>query len=273
MRRPVAVQAFEIGETDARAVRHALRAAIGETRAQPGLLERAQIGLGIIEAADVVAPVVHEGDAGIDRLGGREPRALIHVARLRISGRAPPWCGNSRTPAFSPDMLRNSEFHMCQWVSTRPGSTIMPAPLIVARARRVELGSDRDDGAVAHMHVAVGDVAGVALHGHDVGVADDEVAARGQSRRPARRWPCGAGLGAANAAPGRRERDLSAHRPAQNVLRRLRSDGRHASSCCRVSALLTSAPNSRVPRPRAREHGAASLVSGRSGLTTNSITS
>jgi hypothetical protein len=27
-------------------------------------------------------------------------------------------------------MPRNSEFHMCQWVSTKPGSTIMPRPSI-----------------------------------------------------------------------------------------------------------------------------------------------
>ena len=25
-----------------------------------------------------------------------------------------------------PDMLRSSVFHMCQWVSTRPGATIIP---------------------------------------------------------------------------------------------------------------------------------------------------
>jgi hypothetical protein len=30
-------------------------------------------------------------------------------------------------------MLRSSVFHMCQWVSISPGSTIMPSPLI-ARA-------------------------------------------------------------------------------------------------------------------------------------------
>ena len=50
---------------------------------------------------------------------------------------------------------------MCQWVSTRPGSTIMPAPLIVGRARGIELLPDGHDRAVPHMHVAILDVAGV----------------------------------------------------------------------------------------------------------------
>ena len=51
------------------------------------------------------------------------------------------------------------------------------APVDRRRARRLEAWPDRDDGAVRHMHVAIGDVAGV-VHGHDIGVADDEVAAR-----------------------------------------------------------------------------------------------
>jgi hypothetical protein len=49
------------------------------------------------------------------------------------------------------------------------------------RPLHIELWSDRDDCAVAHLHVTSSDVAGVALHGHNKGVADDEMSALRQA--------------------------------------------------------------------------------------------
>ncbi len=47
----------------------------------------------------------------------------------------------------------------------------------------LEILPDRNDRAVCHMHVGIGDVAGL-VHRHDIGVADDERAARRQRARP-----------------------------------------------------------------------------------------
>ena len=56
--------------------------AVGEARAQAGFAQGPQVRLGEFGAADVVAPVVDEGDAGIDRLGRGQPGALVHVVGL-----------------------------------------------------------------------------------------------------------------------------------------------------------------------------------------------
>ena len=49
--------------------------------ADSGLRERANVGFGVRGAAHVMAPGVHVGHAGIDRLGRGEPRGLEHVVR------------------------------------------------------------------------------------------------------------------------------------------------------------------------------------------------
>ena len=76
-------------------------------------------------------------------------------------------------------MLRNSVFHMCQWVSTRPGSTIMPWPSMTEAPGALRFWPTATMAPLRDMHVAIGDVAGL-IHRHDVGVADDEGAARRQ---------------------------------------------------------------------------------------------
>src|SRR5205807_2377498 len=76
---PLAVAALEILEIDRLRAGLALRRAVGEAPAQAGLAQRAQVGVRVIRAADVVAPVVHEGDAGVDRLRAAETRTLVHV--------------------------------------------------------------------------------------------------------------------------------------------------------------------------------------------------
>src|SRR5216684_4418140 len=82
---------------------------------------------------------------------------------------------------LSPDMLRSRLFHMCQCVSMRPGSTIMPAALIVAAPGTLSFCPHGDDHAVLDVHVAVFDIACACFHRHDVGVADDGVGSRRQA--------------------------------------------------------------------------------------------
>ena len=74
------------------------------------------------------------------------------------------------------------------------------------RLRRIDLGRDRDDRAVAHMHVAGREIGDLRVHGQHGGAADDELAARRQRRARAlggargRRW-ARSSCGVASSAP------------------------------------------------------------------------
>ena len=46
----------------------------------------------------------------------------------------------------------------------KPGMQIMPRPSMTSRFRRRPIGADRDDGAVAHMHVAAREIADGSVH-------------------------------------------------------------------------------------------------------------
>ena len=70
----------------------------------------------------------------------------------------------------------------------KPGMQIMPRRVDDARSRRGDLRRDRDDRAVAHVHVAAREIADRRVHRQHGGAADDELAARRQRfRRPAPR--------------------------------------------------------------------------------------
>ncbi len=77
-----------------------------------------------------------------------------------------------------PDMLRSSVFHRCQWVSTRPGATIIPRASSSRAPARVQAGPDRGDAAASHQDVTLGEVAERRVHGHHVAGADDHVLAQ-----------------------------------------------------------------------------------------------
>ena len=59
----------------------------------------------------------------------------------------------------------------------------MPLPSIACAPGASTLGRHRDDGAVAHMHVADGEVADLVVHRQHMGAAHDELAARRQRSR------------------------------------------------------------------------------------------
>src|SRR5262249_31304641 len=69
-------------------VGQALRPTAGMAGADADLGEGADIGFGVGRAAHVVAPGVHEGHSVIDRLRGREPRALKDVIRTHLLAEA-----------------------------------------------------------------------------------------------------------------------------------------------------------------------------------------
>jgi len=62
-----------------------------------------------------------------------------------------------------------------------------PAAFYHLRTAGLNVAADRDDRALAHVHVCVGQVAHARIHGHHVGVADKDLAALGKlSGRAAR---------------------------------------------------------------------------------------
>ena len=112
---------------------------VGETGPQSRFPQRAQARLGPLPAPDIVRPVVHGGDAGVDRLGGGEARSGIgvigqdavlaqatsqvdEISRLAAGPRP-----SRGTAEPSADIPRSRVFQRCQWVSIRPGATIFPA--------------------------------------------------------------------------------------------------------------------------------------------------
>ena len=145
--------------------------------------ERADIRLGMRRAAHVVAPGMHEGHAGIDRLRGGEPGALKDVA----------W-GHLR-----PEPRHGREIAVLRPVAGEAAEQRVPhVPVGIDEARHHDhagavdpqpasrhIAADRDDRAVAHMHRAAGDVAEPGVHRHHIGIGDGELAARRQLRRGA----------------------------------------------------------------------------------------
>ena len=119
-----------------------------------------QLGVGVRGAADIVRPVVHGGDAGIDRLC-RAPcarrdscrRAYTSCPSREVTGKYPT-CGFSartkRPQATGPQVpMRLDE----------PGHADHAATVDHFGARRRQARGHRDDRAVAHMHVAARNLA------------------------------------------------------------------------------------------------------------------
>ena len=79
---------LHVGEQNGLLRRLVDRLAERPAAAQAGVVDGAQVGLGMCAASDVVAPRMNAGDAGVQRLDRREPRARIHVLRAHRAGEA-----------------------------------------------------------------------------------------------------------------------------------------------------------------------------------------
>ncbi len=181
MARPVAVQPFQTGEVDRLGRGQPSRVRERESAAQPGLGERPQIGIGMLGAADIVTPVMHEGDAAVERFGRGQARAVIHVARQErlAQGR-----GGGKIAArglVAGHAAQQRVPHMPMGLDQAGQRDHVPA-VDHHRIRRGEAAADRDDRAVAQQDVAVGEVAERRIHGHHIGFADQQVAALGSGR-------------------------------------------------------------------------------------------
>ena len=142
----------------------------------PAFGERAQCGFCVVGAADVVAPVVHERDARVHRLGRGEPPRGVHVVRRieRANG-----SGRGEIAMLLPVA--------CEAAQQRGPN--VPMRFDEARQhehagavddlgfRRRQPAPDGRDCAGTHVHVAARDVAGAGVHRQDVRVTDQEFAA------------------------------------------------------------------------------------------------
>ncbi len=180
---PVLGEGFERPLIGRLGVRHALRPAAGMTRADADLGEPAHVGFRVRLAAHVVAPRVHERHAGIDRLGGGEPRALEDVVRRHLLAEA----RDGREITLFRLVARETAIERVPHVpvgldQARHDDHAVAVDLLPAA---LDVLADRDDLAVLHVHGAARDVAERGVHGHDVRVDDGELAARRQSARSA----------------------------------------------------------------------------------------
>src|SRR5262249_24771093 len=156
------------------AVWHALIPAVGESRANSAILQRAQLRLRIAGIADGMSPVMNCRDPGVQSIKGSEPRALIDIV-----GR---------------DELGESKHHrkvgvlaLVAGVAAEQRCPHMPVSFDQTRqddhapsvdgcgARRSKALSHADDLAVFHVDVAVRDVAQGSDHCHDIRIADSEL--------------------------------------------------------------------------------------------------
>ena len=148
----------------------------------PHVAHRGKLGVGVLGAAYVVRPVVNRGDAGGDRIDGRETGRAIVILRLhqRTETRRHREVAERRNIGADEQAERRGPHVHVRIDETRDADH--PGAVDHLRRRRVDPLGDGDDGAVADMHVAAGKVGHGGIHGEHGGATDDELAARRQRR-------------------------------------------------------------------------------------------
>ena len=175
--------------------------AVRKTRANAGVAERAQIGVGISAGDNVVGPVMNCRQPGIDRLRDAKPRAVVSVFR-RHHGSEPAHYGKiieshrrrrrrARSCPKDENECRRSRAERCDCgrrflrlpVRASSGPTAIRAPLRTCTS-------------------PTGYVAQFCIHRDEIGVAHDKIAARRKFSRFAVRGRHSRGLLRAGCAGG-----------------------------------------------------------------------
>ena len=128
---------------------------------------------------------MNEGDAGVDRLRAREPCPTVHVAGLEFLPKRRCGAKIAELRLFARHAAQQRIPHMPVRLD-QSGHQDHALALDRRRARRLDELADLDDDAVTHVHIAAREIRHAGLHGHHVGVADDDVVTRRQPSR--RRW-------------------------------------------------------------------------------------
>ena len=176
---PVAVHAREVGDAERLGERRRTRRAIREAAAQSGLLHRPQVLDRVLVGHDVVAPIVHRRDAGVQRFGSGEQRAVIHVARRVDLAERRGHREIAVRAVVAGHVAQQRRPHVPMGID-QAGHDDEAAAVDDLRARRAEPSTDIDNHAVVDMNVTIRKVRLAGLHGHHVGIANDDIAARRQ---------------------------------------------------------------------------------------------
>ena len=185
---PVFLDARDAGEIHRLVVRHALRGAVGEAAADAGVAHGGKLAVGVVRRADIVRPVVHRRAAGTQRLGGAEDDGAVAVLRRHELTQAVAHRKVAELVDIGADERPEQAGPEMPVGVDEARHADHAAAFDDLRLRRIDLGRDRDDRTVAHMHVAGREIVDLRVHGQHGGAADDELATRRQRRgRPLRR--------------------------------------------------------------------------------------
>ena len=179
-RHPIFLYARDAGEIHRLVVRHALRGAVGEAAADAGVAHGGKLAVGVIRRADVMRPVVHRCAAGAQRLGGAEDDGAVAVLRRHELAQAVAHREIAELVDVGPDERPEQAGPEMPMGVDEARHADHAAAFDDLRLRRVDLRRDRDDRAVAHMHVAGREIVDLGVHGQHGGAADHELAARRQ---------------------------------------------------------------------------------------------
>jgi len=181
-RHPVAFHARNAGHVHRLIVRHPLRRAVGEPSTNARIAHRREFGVRVIRAPDIVRPIVHRRDTGAQRFGYAEHDAAVAVLRREELPQAVAHGEVTQRVDIGPD---KGPKQTCPKVPVRVHEARHAdhaAALHDLSIRQLDPWSDRDNRAVAHMHVTRFEIPEARVHGQDGSAADDEFAARRQRR-------------------------------------------------------------------------------------------
>ena len=152
--------------------------AVGKARANAAVAQRAQVGVGVPAVDNVMRPIVNRRQSGIDRFGNAEPGAVVGV--LGRHHRSEPAHDRKIIEVAVGDHAAGEAAPEMKMGIDEAGAGDAVAAVDDLGARRIQVRADGDERAVTHMDVAVGYIAQLGVHGDDVGVAHDKLAARRQ---------------------------------------------------------------------------------------------
>ena len=153
---PVALDPSQPCQVHRRIVGKADRRAVGEASADAHVAHRGELGVGVLGAARIVRPVVNRGDAGGDRVDGRETGRAIVILRLHQRTETRRHREVTKRGNIGPNEQaerRGPHVHM-RIDESRDADH--PGAVDHLSRRRLDPLGDGDDGAVADMHVAAG---------------------------------------------------------------------------------------------------------------------
>ncbi len=177
--RPFFLEALELGHVARLRRRLPLPGTIEISGSDTAVGNRLDVGLGVLAGLVDVAPVGDGGDATVERLDGRQPRALIGVGRMEHFAQRP---AHRKIELIGPltdhaAQQRGPQMPVC-FDQARQHNGV--GAVDDGRPRRIDVAADSRDPAVADMHITLRKFAERGVHGEHIRAADHEIRASGQ---------------------------------------------------------------------------------------------